>query len=469
MVLIYNPGESKINVVPVRLPRWFDWGAIERDRTKYAHMLIANKTGGGKSTLAMALAKGFKSGNELAIAVAPHWQTGDFGTADLIVGSGRNYGVSAEEYEEKELKNGDVKVTGEVEVPFREILGGRRVTVCQFMRSLMNEMNERYQLVDGVYRSKAENRPYLTVFLDEYPAYATMPGVAECLKQLIRESRKVGIRLFILTQGTEVKTLGIEGEGSIRENLTFIRLGEWAIAHAHQLLNQQKAGSETYNFWLHALNIFNESDKDGKPLRRAAMIDDEPCIVPDLTDYLGLNTAKTTVAKPAVPTEPTEVVMVETTEHFMRLYPRLGYRIHIALALSVLYHHEHPDLLSSITDYTGCTNTQARIALYYAVRLLGEPGLYERFCQDAPPIKAATQETDGLISAIEGMLTPGTILSARKVQDRLRKRSSYPGCPAISEVRESFEILAKSGRGCLEIVGGDYRLSQAQEGYAENQ
>lgn len=281
-----TPTAQPVTQLPFKAD-WFSWEHIAKKRNKYVHFLFSSKTGSGKSTLAQWITSQLKESNETVIAVAPHWQLGDYATADLIVGAGRNYGTSAEPYEEKELKSGEVKITGEPEVTFADVLGGKRVTVCQFMRSLLNEMDRRFQLVGNRYRWVAEGDPFISVILDEYPAYGSMPGVADCLKQLIREARKVGIRLFILAQGSEVKTLGIEGEGSLRENLTFIRLAEWAVDHALAQLHGFKAGSDGWKFWANVVGVFNETDEDGEPVYRAVMVDDVPAIVPDLSAYCG--------------------------------------------------------------------------------------------------------------------------------------------------------------------------------------
>jgi hypothetical protein len=53
-------------------------------------------------------------------------------------------------------------------------------------------------------------------------------GVSIVVKWL-REARKTGIRVVILSTGKEVRTLGVEGQGSVRENFLFVRLGTFAL------------------------------------------------------------------------------------------------------------------------------------------------------------------------------------------------------------------------------------------------
>lgn len=57
----------------------------------------------------------------------------------------------------------------------------------------------------------------------------------EYLLPLLREARKVRIRLIVLPQDDAVESLQIQGQGAARANLTYIRLGKTAIAHANKL------------------------------------------------------------------------------------------------------------------------------------------------------------------------------------------------------------------------------------------
>ena len=85
------------------------------------------------------------------------------------------------------------------------------------------------------------------------------------MKLLAREARKVQIRMCLLSQGAEVKTLGLEGEGSIRECFAMLRLGNFALTHGKQ--SKDKAIGEA----------LENSD-------RPAMLDQLPCNLPVLSD-----------------------------------------------------------------------------------------------------------------------------------------------------------------------------------------
>jgi hypothetical protein len=71
--------------------------------------------------------------------------------------------------------------------------------------------------------------------------------------------------MCLLSQGAEVKTLGLEGEGSIRECFAMLRLGNFALSHGKAL--KDKAIGEAL-----------ESND------RPAMLDQLPCNLPVLSD-----------------------------------------------------------------------------------------------------------------------------------------------------------------------------------------
>jgi hypothetical protein len=107
----------------------------------------------------------------------------------------------------------------------------------------------------------------LIVIIDEFPAIASSlgKGATDTVKLLAREARKVSIRMCLLSQGAEVKTLGLEGEGSIRECFAMLRLGNFALSHGKAL--KDKAIGEAL-----------ESND------RPAMLDQLPCNLPVLSD-----------------------------------------------------------------------------------------------------------------------------------------------------------------------------------------
>jgi hypothetical protein len=189
------------------------------------HGIILGATGSGKSTIATWLAMQL---NGDIVVLDPHATPDDWNGLEVI-GAGRNY-----------------------------------ATIADFMRFSMKMMNDRYE--ERNQGKKKFNQ--LTIIVDEFPAIAASKEAGkickEWLKTLAREARKVGMKLLILTQGAEVKSMGIEGEGSLRASFCYLRLGELAIAHAKSLKDD------------HLLT-------EVKRLKRPCMIDDAIAILPEIS------------------------------------------------------------------------------------------------------------------------------------------------------------------------------------------
>lgn len=163
----------------------YDWSNI----TKAPHLLVVGSTGDGKSTLVKWLVQTYYSDSTLMI-IDPHAGIDDWGNLEVI-GKGRNY----------------------------------RDAVVAF-GWLHSEMTRRYQ-VRATTKEPVFER--LVVVVDEFAAIAkNAPGVSKSMMGIAQEGRKVGIVLCLLSQGENVKTLGIEGEGEQRENFCRIRLGSFA-------------------------------------------------------------------------------------------------------------------------------------------------------------------------------------------------------------------------------------------------
>jgi Helicase HerA, central domain len=191
-----------------------------REALKKPHILILGETGGGKSTLVKYLVA---NAGYPAIALDPHasrtsWQN------MTVVGAGRKF---------KEIS--------------KEVL------------TLIELMNYRYELL---FNGKEDFEP-LFVIIDEFPAIVACngKGFTDNIMLLVREARKVAIKLIILSIGSEVKSLGIEGQGSIRECFAMVRLSKFALTHAKSLGDEQ-------------IKLMLESAK------YPAMLDDMPCELP---------------------------------------------------------------------------------------------------------------------------------------------------------------------------------------------
>lgn len=89
------------------------------------------------------------------------------------------------------------------------------------LNGLVTEMETRYD--------KMQDRSFtpddLWIIVDEWPALsANIATASSVLKRIIFEGREAGLRVILITQSSDVKTLGIEGQGALREAFTFANL-----------------------------------------------------------------------------------------------------------------------------------------------------------------------------------------------------------------------------------------------------
>lgn len=219
-----QPPKREIQVqAPVEVTAPVKFAPIESSLKK-PHLMILGETGSGKSTICKYLVSQV---NAPCLIIDPHAAPTDW-RGFTVTGSGRNYEAIATEFER-----------------------------------LANLMQIRYEARD---KGISQFDP-LIVIIDEFPAIASSlgKGATDTVKLLAREARKVSIRMCLLSQGAEVKTLGLEGEGSIRECFAMLRLGNFALSHGKSL--KDKAIGE----------VMETCD-------RPAMLDQLPCNLPILSD-----------------------------------------------------------------------------------------------------------------------------------------------------------------------------------------
>ena len=220
----FAPPRREIAIAPpVELATPVKYAPIESSLKK-PHLMILGETGSGKSTICKYLVSQV---NAPCLIIDPHASPTDW-RGFVVTGSGRNYSDIATEFER-----------------------------------LANLMQIRYEARD---KGISQFDP-LIVIIDEFPAIASSlgKGATDTVKLLAREARKVSIRMCLLSQGAEVKTLGLEGEGSIRECFAMLRLGNFALSHGKSL--KDKAIGE----------VMETCD-------RPAMLDQLPCNLPILSD-----------------------------------------------------------------------------------------------------------------------------------------------------------------------------------------
>ncbi len=186
------------------------------------HMLLLGETGSGKSTLVKYLVS---HSSAPAIVLDPHAAPDDW-QGMTVIGAGRKY------------------------------------------KNIGDEVDRLVLLMDARYEARAEGQKNfvpLLVIIDEFPAIAAALGKSftDAIMLLVREARKISIKLIILSIGSEVKSLGIEGQGSIRECFAMISLGKFAKTRAKAL------GDEAIKEVI-------------RSAKYAAMLDDLPCALPEI-------------------------------------------------------------------------------------------------------------------------------------------------------------------------------------------
>jgi hypothetical protein len=180
----------------------------------------------------------------ITIAIAPHRKPGDFAAlGDRVYCGGRNYGTLEDEAAD-----------------FESLLTGHagKVTAAAVVKAIHAEMDRRYELL----AEGQDPGPMVNIVWDEILAtLGEVPKLAKTyLLPLLRESRKVRLRLIALPQDDQVESLDIKGQGAARSNLTYVRLGKTAIAHAKNLAPDVSA-------WVAS---------QGRP----CLVEDQPAIVP---------------------------------------------------------------------------------------------------------------------------------------------------------------------------------------------
>ena len=194
------------------------------------HCMLLGSTGDGKSILAKHLAANCTA---YTIVIDPHAAPDDWGNLPVF-GAGRKYGE-----------------------------------IAKIMAVTLELLQVRFDARDqGVKQFEP-----IVIICDEYPAIVASSEAGKVasswMKLISREARKIAIRLVVLTQSPEVKAIGLEGEGSVRDNFCFIRLGEFALDHAKSLKDDAiKSAIENAD--------------------RPAMLGNLPCAIPTLSDRLAM-------------------------------------------------------------------------------------------------------------------------------------------------------------------------------------
>lgn len=202
----------------------FDWELLRTSPQHFPHLMIEGSTGTGKTTLA-----------EWILSLLPGER--------LIITPKRRV---------SQWKGLEVIGTP---LRFPDIL--------RAFDMLTEEMFKRYSLMCRGF----EDYPLLNFVVDEYPLIASnCDGISDQMLNLVRAAREAEMRMILIAQGTEGKALDIEGQTSVRECFTRIRLGKFALDHARRLRQP---------------NLIAYLEKQARP----CMVDDQPAQVPDLNGF----------------------------------------------------------------------------------------------------------------------------------------------------------------------------------------
>jgi hypothetical protein len=168
-----------------------DFLTLVNEQPVFPHLMIIGPTRGGKTTLAMALTA-TRAGQFLIIDPKPQKK-------DEIKWNGMSY------------IHGDLSRS-----PLREpTLFAKPCNDA--IEHILAEFDRRF--VSG------NDGQMLTVVFDEVPWLVRhCPNMDIVLRELTRLTAAYGIRLILILQDSQVKTLGLEGEGAIRQNFIKVRI-----------------------------------------------------------------------------------------------------------------------------------------------------------------------------------------------------------------------------------------------------
>jgi len=170
-------------------------------------VLVKGASDAGKTTVFQHVAS--RAGGNVTI-VDPHYQPGLWPEGARIIGAGRNYGE-----------------------------------IGAYLDYVVAEMDSRYK------RRAAGERDFqpMTVIIDEFMSItAECEGAGRVISSMIRESRKVGFRLFVGSHSELVKPLGLEGAGDVREGLLIVRLYYSQIRHERRATVDAGEGEQPCQF-----------------------------------------------------------------------------------------------------------------------------------------------------------------------------------------------------------------------------
>lgn len=241
------------------------------------HILILGATGKGKTLLAEWLMDADRTlHNSTAVYVSP--------TVNYI-----------EELDSFEFLGSDMVGCGWT--ADGEVYGMQYTKMSSYMSSLYGEVYSRYQ------RKSVADLPFYNVCFDEMKSSAkskefkckkpdgSILSGGEAIFEMATISRKKKIRLIVMTHIETVAALNISGEGDLRENFTYVRMGEFALKHLRTLVTLGNYTEADLAWW-----------DANKNKHRLLMVGDDISVAPDLSNYRALKRQKWGRPEDYVPT-----------------------------------------------------------------------------------------------------------------------------------------------------------------------
>lgn len=227
------------------------------EKEKYPHILIVGETGNGKTLLAEYLNDLDKDSTRTFIS--PCRDDNEFTDYEYI---GVNFDYNS---------------------------------IGKFMTMMVTEMEARYKLKLAEVVSQYGFR---NIIIDEGRDVAqNTKEFTTNLLRLISMARKRFMRVWLCTTGQSVKALELEGEGEMRRNFVYVRLGREAEQHARKLVAEGKYTKEDLQWFLEQAEMHDHA------AYALAMVDDMFCILPNLADYRARKLERGTKQLPAAADE----------------------------------------------------------------------------------------------------------------------------------------------------------------------
>jgi len=176
----------------LQMPSTAPINLADHGRFEPGHYLIAGETRSGKGTLGRFI---LQSMNVNIIAVDPHYEAGNWGNVDKVIGGARRFDQ------------------------IRAFFEGYMV----------DELNRR---AEEKFNDPTATWPSVLVIIDEAPAIKANLGKVSSLTwgAWVREGWKYNLFIMLITQSTRVETLGIKGEKDVLKNFVYrFALGEVAL------------------------------------------------------------------------------------------------------------------------------------------------------------------------------------------------------------------------------------------------